>query len=635
MPASTLPTAATRPGPAALRSELMRAAPFAQMDAAHVDRFIAASTLQHHAAGEVLLSPDSGVVKHLYCVRQGSVTGRRGVADAAGGFQFEPGDLFPMGAVVGARPVTATYTANENTQCLLLPVAQVQALAAESAPFADFLHRGVLKLLELSQRALQATYSMQAGSEQSLDTPLGHIARKQPAAVGADAPLSQALALMHERHVGSVLVLDAAGAAVGILTRHDIVGRVALPQVPLAAPIAQVMSAPVHSLAVDATGQDAALLMSRHGIRHVPVTEGGRVVGIVSERDLFALQRLSLRQVSTAIRGAQDVAGLAVAAQEIRRFARSLVGQGVGARRLTELISHLNDVLTERLVHLLATDAGMDLTRACWLAFGSEGRNEQTIATDQDNGLVFDSDDPQRDRPAWLAFARRVNDALDACGYPLCKGNVMASNPDCCLTADEWCARFAQWIDHGAPQDLLNASIYFDFRPLVGRTELAAPLRELLLGRAPQVPRFMQQMALNALNNRPPLNWLGGIDTQQVGEREVIDLKMHGTVIFVDAARLYALARGIGETGTRQRFEAVARVWQTEPRESEAWIGGFEFLQMLRLRVQMERTGVPSGEGNPNLLPLDALNEIDRRVLKECLRVGRRLQQRMELDYRR
>jgi CBS domain-containing protein len=377
--------------------------------------------------------------------------------------------------------------------------------------------------------------------------------------------------------------------------------------------------------------------MSRRGIRHVPVTDAdARVVGIVSERDLFALQRLSLKQVSTAIRAAPDVATLRAVAGDIRRFARNLLGQGVRARQLTELISHLNDVLAERLVTLVAAAHGLDLGRACWLAFGSEGRSEQTIATDQDNGLVFTSDDAARDRPAWLAFAREVNEALDACGYPLCKGNVMASNPDCCLTQSEWLARFADWIDHGAPADLLNASIYFDFRPLAGNAALTEPLRALVTTQAARNARFMRQLAENALRNAPALNWRGAIDTKDEGAQAVIDLKLHGTAIYVDAARLYALAHGIAATGTRARFEAAAGAMGVPPQEAEAWVSGFEVLQMLRLQVQLERDrreAVDAPDGNPNLVDVAALNDIDRRVLKESLRVARRLQQRIELDY--
>ena len=621
-----------------LRNELARWAPFAQMSAAHIDRFVHAATQAYFEPGEVILSPASGPVSQLLLIRRGSVVGRQGLAEAAAGFQYEAGDLFPVGAAMGARAVTSTYTAQSDTFCLQLPLAAMHALAVDSAPFADFLNRRVQQFLALSRNALQVAYASQSLAEQSLETPLRDLLRRAAVGVAPGAPLTIALKEMHDKRIGSVLVLhEESGAALGILTRHDILGRITLAERALATPIAEVMSAPVVTVGVDQTAQDAALAMSRHGIRHLPVTDAsGRVVGIVSERDLFALQRLSLKQVSTAIRAAPDVATLRAVAHDIRRFARNLLGQGVGARQLTELISHLNDVLTERLVALVAGARSIDLTRGCWLAFGSEGRSEQTIATDQDNGIVFESATPDVDRPEWLAFAREVNEALDACGYPLCKGNIMASNPDCCLTQQEWLARFADWIDHGAPEDLLNASIYFDLRPLAGAAALARPLRELVTQHAGRTPRFMKQMAENALRNRPALNWRGSIDVQAEGDQEVLDLKLHGTAIYVDAARLYALAHGIPATATRERFAAVAKALGVAAQEAEAWVGGFEYLQMQRLQVQLARNrreAVDASDGNPNLVDVAALNDIDRRVLKESLRIARSLQQRIEMDY--
>ena len=628
-------TASTRPSSSLLKnlcSELMRHAPFAQMQVSHVEQFIGAAEQVYYAPGETVLAPADGPPKHLICIRQGHVTGRYGGDEAADGFEYDVGDLFPIGAVMGARAVMASYRATEDVFGLLLPVQEVTALAAQSGPFADFLGRRVLRQLDLSRQAMQKAWSSQMLTEQSLESPLGQIARKAPVAVRPETPLAEALATMHQRHVGSVLVIDAAGKLAGILTRHDILGRITLAQAPLSAPIADFMTTPVLTLTIHDTAHEAALLMSRHSVRHVPVLCEDRVVGIVSERDLFAMQRLSLRSVSSAIRGAQDVDALVAAAADIRRLARSLLGQGVQARQLTELVSHLNDVLTARLVQLVAARRGLDPARMCWLAFGSEGRCEQTIATDQDNGLVFISSEPERARPMWLKFAHRVNVALDRCGYPLCLGNIMASNPQCCLTVDEWLERFHQWIARGAPEDLLKASIYFDLRPLAGRAELTHALQELIAHKAATLPRFIKQLAENAMRNRPSLTWLGGIETHDVGGREVVDLKLGGTAIFVDVARLYALAKGVAQTGTRERFEALGPLLSVAPHECQAWIAAFEFLQMLRLQVQMAGSGAT---GNPNLVEPGSLNDIDRRMLKESLRVAQVLQERMALDYLR
>jgi CBS domain-containing protein len=633
---SSSPAAVPAADAAIWRAELAHHAPFVRMTPAGIDAFIAAAQVVDYGAGEHVLGPQDGPVQALLFIRSGAIIGRAGtgLGDATA-FAYEDGDIFPVGALMGRRPVQATYRATAPTTCLHVPAQAVDELAAREVAFADFLHRRVQQFLDLSQKALQADVSSQALAEQSLEAPLQSLPRKQPLACTPATALADALGRMHERRVGSVLVTDAAGEVLGILTRHDILGRVTLPGVPLTTPIESVMSHPVHTLDVSHTLQDAALVMSRHGVRHVPITEDGKVVSIVSERDLFSMQRKSLKQLGSQLRTAGSVESLRHLSRDIPRFARSLVAQGVGARSVTRLISHLNDLLTERLVGLIAQTHGLDPAAYCWLSFGSEGRGEQTIATDQDNGLVFASDDPTADRARWLAFGNEVNQALDACGYPLCKGGIMAGQAACCLTAGEWQERFEHWIEHGAPQDLLNASIYFDLRPLAGNAALAAPLREFITRHAKGLPRFARQLAENAMRNRAPINWLGNIDTTREGGRDGVDLKLHGTALFVDVARLYALNQGVDTLGTRERLEAVAPLLKADTNECATWVGAFEILQMLRLRRQMADAEAPAPSANPNWIALDALNGIDRHILKEALRIARRLQQRMELDWLR
>ena len=612
------------------RQELVQHPPFSQMAAADVDYFVAHARQHYFAPDEVVLQPSSGAVTALFYIRQGSVTGTRGVAEELGGaFEYEVGALFPVSAALVGRAVSATYRANTDTFLLALPVASMHALARRSAAFSDYLTRRTAIFLELSRKALQAAYASHAIAEQTLETPLGSLAARRPVACSPDTPLHMALGTMHQERIGSMLITDSQGAAIGILTRYDILGRITLAQVPLDQPIAQVMVQPVLTLSTEHTAQDAALLMSRHGIRHVPVTDKGIAVGMVSERDLFAMQRQSLKSVSTALRTAKDVATLQHSAKDIHRLARSLLGQGVQAQQLTAMISHLNDVLTGRLLQLKAAEFGIDLKRMCWLSLGSEGRDEQTIATDQDNALILANDTSGEARQSIRAFAHAVNLALDACGYPLCKGGIMAGEALCCLTLEEWQQRFSLWIAQGSPQDLLNASIFFDFRPLAGDFALASTLSTSVITAARGTPRFLKQMAVNALTRNAPLNWRGALDTNTEG---MLDLKLQGTALFVDAARLYSLAHGVGATNTRRRLEAVGPLLQLAQTEYSAWVGAFEFLQMLRLRIQLEGQ---TEDGMPNSIQVATLNDIDRRILRESMRIARQLQQRMQLDYER
>lgn len=635
---TTSATPTTDPVPAAtllqqLAAELRAHAPFSQMAAADVEAFVAAAQQAYYAPGETVLQPADGPAPRLLFIRRGAVVGRRGMAGAEGGIHYEAGDLFPAGAVAAARPVTSTYEAVEDLFCLEVDADAARALAARSAPLADHLTRRVLQLLELSRAQLQAEQGAAALAEHSLEAPLARLPRKAPVAVPPGTSLIDVLRLMHDRRVGSVLVLDDAGRALAILTRHDVLERVALARPADETPIERIASQPVLTLDIGSSAQDAALAMARHGVRHLPLTEDGRVVSVVSERDLFALQRLSLRHVSATLREAGDLPALVAGAAQIRRFARHLLTQGLAARAVTEMLSHLNDLLTERLVRLTAAAHGLDLGRAAWLAFGSEGRSEQTIATDQDNGLVLADEVDEPERTRWLAMAREVNKGLDACGYPLCKGNVMAGNPELCLRQRDWLARFTRWMEQGAPEDLLKASIYFDLRPLAGDAALAEPLRALITQRARELARFRKQLADNALRMRPALNWRGAIDATREGDAAWVDLKMGGTAIFVDAARLFALAQGVAATGTRERLLSSAATMKVREAEARGWVDAFEWLQMLRLRRQVGdgMEGQPAEQ--PNRVDLHTLGAIDERLLKEALRMARSLQQRIELDY--
>jgi CBS domain-containing protein len=618
-----------------LRQELQRYTPFSLMEGAHVEQLVAACQQAYFAPGEVLVEPASGEVREVYIIRQGAVTGERGLAALTGGaFAYEPGDVFPVSAAMASRPVTATYKASADTFVLVVPVAAMRELAQKSAVFGDFLNRRVLQFLELSRSALQAAYSSQALAEQSLETPLGDLIRRAPVACAPQTPLREALGHMHSQRIGSILVTNTHNEPVGILTRYDVLGRVTLKGVSLDSPIGDVMVSPVHSLDASRSAQEALLLMSRHAIRHVPVTRAGALVGMVSERDLFAIQRTSIKQVGAEIRSAADVATLQVVAADIRRLTTTLLGQGVQAKQLSALISHLNDLLAERLVHVLAAQHNIDLQHLCWLALGSEGRSEQTIATDQDNAIILTPGTTEQERLGVLQFADAVNTALDACGFPLCKGNIMARNPDCCLTLGQWQQRFAHWMAHGAPKDLLAANIYFDFRPLAGNANLAEQLRAHITPAAQALPRFHKQLALNALQHAPPLNWMGSLESTAVNDRQTLDLKMQGSALLVDAARVMALALGITATNTRERLSLASEHLGVPSAERENWLGAFDFIQTLRLRAQLEPQGPWSSE-QPNRLNVDALNDIDRRILKEALRAVRGLQQRLVLDYER
>ncbi|GIK85783.1 MAG: CBS domain-containing protein [Burkholderiales bacterium] len=625
---------------AGLRQALKAHAPFSGMPDADLEDVVRAATVRYFAPGETILSPGDARPAHCLFVRQGSVRGERSMPSGGASAQWEhsPGDMFPLGALLARRGVTSHYTALADTFVLAFPATLFDALVQRSPVFQDFCTRRIQHLLDLSRQRFQAEYAATVTEQRGLATPLASILRHAPVTVPPSMPLGEALALMEERRIGSLPIVDADGRPTGIFTRQDVIGRVVLAQTPLGAPIALVASAPVVTLPRHATAGDAALAMAQRGIRHVvTIDDGGRVAGVVSERDLFGLQRLSVRELASTIRRAGDVPALQQCAADIRALSYALVAQGVASGQLTRMIASLNDQLTVRLLDLVAARHDLGGLACCWIGMGSEGRGEQTIATDQDNGLVFASNDenaaPDALRERLLPFAAEANRALDACGYPLCKGGVMAMNPRWCASLGEWRDAFFGWIDRGDPQSLLDASIFFDFRGLWGETGLAEVLRSDIAARAKANPRFLKQMSDNALRSRPPLNWLGEL-APQGGDADGIDVKLNGTALFVDAARILALAAGITATNTAERLLAAGPLRGIPAAELRGWCDAFEYLQLVRLRTQHRRaSGALPPAGNPNLVPLSDLSEVDRRIVKEAMRQAKKLQQRLELDY--
>lgn len=607
--------------------------PFARMDRSDVQQLACAATERYIPPDGVLLEPQAGVPTGLIFLRQGRAVGRRlGGAGSDPGFEVETGNLLPVAALMAQRPVTSTYTALEDCFCLVIPWPVARNLMARSPVWADFLNQRMLAFVEASRQRWQQELQLQAQQQQNLEARLDELPARQPVTQPSGASLREVLGLMHARKIGSVLLTDEAGQLSGILTRNDVLDRVALAGRSLDQPVSTVMSQPVLTIDAGSTVFDAALMMSRHRVRHLPVLKGGRLHSVISERDLFALQNHSIKHVSGAIAQAENLEQLQQAARQIRQFTAHLMAQGLQSRPLTRLISQLNDNLTARLIELELKRHGLSASQMCWIALGSEGRGEQTIATDQDNALIYESDDPERDQPIWLAFAKAVNLALDACGYPLCTGGVMASNAPCCLTLDQWKKRFAQWIEQGSPQDLLKASVFFDFRSLAGRADWLEQLAVDVRQQAMNTPRFIKQWVDNHLHMGVPLNWHGGLETRREGDHEVIDIKMSGTALVVDAARILAFAHGVHAVSTADRLEQAGAALGIPTDEYRGWITAFDFLQSLRLRHQM---GPAAQAGKPNWVPVDTLDQVDRRVLKASLAAVRTLQQRLSLDYAR
>lgn len=470
-----------------------------------------------------------------------------------------------------------------------------------------------------------------------LNTRLRNLALAPPIQVAPERSVREVLGAIDAWDAeAAVVVDDASGLPLGIVTLRDAMRAIVSDECDLAGPVAGLMTGGMVSLSADATVHQATLLMFRRGMRHLVLTDpDGRLFNVVSQADLYGMQSADSANLINAILSTRSIAELATQSDAVRRFATRRLASGDGPELLCEWISALNDLIAMQVIDLVEGEFELPYVPWCWMVFGSEGRLEQTLVTDQDNGIVFAADSAAEAaelRLKFLPFARAVNVALDACGFPLCSGDIMAGNPAWCLSLDEWKQCFDDWIAVPKPMALLNATIFFDFRPLYGHEELVTKLQSWLLRRTGGNTAFLRAMASVALEQRPPLAWWR--DFRLDGGKKhprTLDLKLRGIRLFVDAARVLALDHGVVSTNTVERLRGLRKSMgmRLPPAEVEAMAAAFYQMQRLRLQNQV------GGEfpDAANRLNPDRLHKFDRQILKEALRQAQTLQLRLQLDY--
>ncbi len=375
-----------------------------------------------------------------------------------------------------------------------------------------------------------------------------------------------------------------------------------------------IMSAPPVTVGPDTPALGALVEMTRRRIHHLVAVDGAQLLGIVISDDLVGLPMFHPVLLAREIAAATSREGLARVGEHVTGLVKRLVDAGTPALDIGAIVAELNDRIVERVLALAEADVRAATGREpptdyCWLAFGSEGRREQTLRTDQDNGLVY-ADPPDGEAAAtaeWFArLAEQTIAGLVEVGVPPCPADAMASNPRWRQPASVWAAYFRGWMEHPTPDHVLAASMYFDLRPVAGTRPLADTLRGVLTEEAPRRRHFLSAMALDVASRAMPLTLLGNIAVRRSGPRAgTVDLKGAGSLQLVGAGRALALELAVTDTSTAARFRAAAAAGVYSAAEATEIVDVFEHLLRLRLSRQLEclAAGAPAdNDVNPKRL---------------------------------
>jgi PAS domain S-box-containing protein len=470
-----------------------------------------------------------------------------------------------------------------------------------------------------------------------LHEPLANLGR-DVLVCGMETSIEQLAAQMTARKLTAALVTGpGAGASViGIVTDHDLRARVLAGKASLNAPIYMIMSAPLIKISEQALIYEALMRMEEEGVRHLAVEDqNGQIVNVIDNKALVQFHRYGPVVLVREISRAGTPEQVALCCQRTLPLVKTLMDSSARPRHVTHMLTSICDAATERLIQQAVTELGEPPAKFAFIAMGSQGRQEQTLLTDQDNGIIFApaaQADLEALRDYFLKLGARVCDGLNRAGYAFCRGGVMASSPRWCRSLPEWIAGFDEWVRKSEPQEIMEISIFFDFRSVYGEAELAHELRRHIHAALRSEAAFFHHFATNALTFKPPFRLLGNIylrggSTEHAGEINLKDAMMP----MVSFARLYALRHQINQTHTLERIEALAERNVILDSSRDEIIASYDFLMQLRLQNQL--AALQSGRAAQNVIQSGKLGYIQQELLKQAFTQIAAVQKKIGYDF--
>lgn len=451
--------------------------------------------------------------------------------------------------------------------------------------------------------------------------------------------IRDAAQLMHQHRISCLPVVKDQ-LLVGLVTEADFVSRVVAKDRAGDISVSKVMTPEPFNLKPEHSMLDVLTLMTRHRISHLPVCDPNdkRLLGIVTQTDVIRHQiATSIYMVGDITRMSSSTAIRDVLA-DLPRLLISLLANGNNAYETGRIISTITGAVTRRLLELAEERLGQPPVPYAWLACGSQGRQEQTGSTDQDNCLILDDAYEEALHSEYFEqLAHFVCDGLNECGYVYCPGNMMASNSRWRQPLSVWQGYFSQWISRPGNEAQMLASVMFDLRPIAGERSLYEPLRDDSLALAKSNSIFIAHMSTNCLAHPTPLGWFGRIKTRKDSAgRGIIDLKHDAVVPIVDLARLHALSCGIPSVNTVERLQTASNSSVISPSGQAKLLDAYECVSLLRLThqaSQIKRSIPPDNLIDPNTLDsnqrdrlrraLQAIKDIQAAMSNRVATVGR------------
>ncbi len=380
-----------------------------------------------------------------------------------------------------------------------------------------------------------------------------------------------------------------------------------------------IMTSPIVKIDKDDYVFEAIYLMASNNIHRLVLTDNdGFFAGAITADDITTVHTSTPVYFNREVEGCKSIEALKKVNEGVLNIVNFSVDAGAKTRDIIRLISHFNDSITHRAIALIEQEKGIAIPDGVtFLVLGSEGREEQTLRTDQDNAMVFRDDLDEESKEKAARFAEELIETLAYLGVPKCPGNTMASNPEWRKTESEWVNIVDQCIDTPTPENLLIFGMFQDFRALHGDMELEERLRKGIIQKASTSALFMARLAKNVSRFTPPLGWFDRFILEKSGEHKgKINLKKAGIFTITEGANLLAMETDHWHGTTWDKLEKMEEIGVLDTESTEELLISFNFLVRLRLTNQLKL--IDAGKPPNDYVDPNTLRPIEQARLRDA-----------------
>ena len=457
---------------------------------------------------------------------------------------------------------------------------------------------------------------------------LEDVINKSPVSVDVETSITAAAQLMTTQKVSSLLVTRE-DKLIGIITDRDLRSRVVAASLDIHLPVSHIMTPNPAQIMGNRTLFDALALMTERNIHHLPVIDQQTLVplGMVTASDIIRHQRGNVLFIIGELSKAENLYELTRLSWQLPHYFSAHAKKAGDYDIAGKILSQATDIMTRKLIGFFQQANGKAPMMFAWLVYGSQAREDQTMGSDQDNGLLLAERPSEAQAEYFAKMADYVCNGLAKCGIKLCDGNIMASNSKLRLSLEDAIEEAKRWVKAPTKDAIMHFNIFLDVRCAAGDISL---FKQLQRQRAPLMKQNMFLAALTRNSNEisVPLSMFQKfIYEKGRREKDVIDLKTRAVALINNIARIYALADGVTLPNTLARLDALSENSQLSKRDATNLRDIWLFLNRLRWRHQLEN------KVTDNRVSVSSLSSIEKHQLKAAFKAIERTNQAMVMKF--